>query len=95
MTDWVGEHGTGFERKTYAVAVRIAEFLRGLGEDVQQISVNKLKAAAGLADIPTRTFTRAKNLLLNSDIDAAGWQLVGRSFVRSAVAPFCTRQENA
>jgi len=28
-TDWVGRYGAGLERKTYGVAVKIAEFLRG------------------------------------------------------------------
>ncbi|HLI12821.1 MAG TPA: hypothetical protein VKY65_14610 [Alphaproteobacteria bacterium] len=87
-TAWNGEHGSGFERKTYSAAVRIAEFLRGLSEETQQISSKRLKVAAGLADLPAQTFKDARNLLFSGSMDAAGWQLVGRSFVRTALAPF-------
>ena len=63
--------------------MKIAEFLRRLGHDVQQISSRQLKAAAGLTDVPKQTFTDARDLVFKGDVEAVGWTMVGRSFVRA------------
>jgi hypothetical protein len=76
-TDWQGQHGTGFERKTYGVAVKIAEFLRVLPDDVQQISTRQLKATAGLSEVPKRTFTNALTLITEGALKLSRVRLPG------------------
>jgi hypothetical protein len=81
--DWRGSYGAGIERKTYGLAVKMAEYLRGLSPDVQKISSRQLKEGAGLGDVPDRTFTKARQLLAEGGVEGVRWTLSGRSFVRS------------
>lgn len=82
---WEAKHLTTTDGRQPGIiastAVKIREHLKGLPREASGLSTRKLKEATGSKDVHPNTFTEALKAALQSCL---GWNMAGRSVVRSA-----------
>lgn len=61
------------------LSLQVLDYLKALPEETSKISTKKVKEALELSKVPSRTFTKAMNMINESDSE---WALEGRSLVK-------------